>query len=86
MSLWLGWFVVVGMQRGVGSDVGSATMLKKSRISSEGCSGWVDSEIVGESLSSPCMLSLVSTVRSMIATIVVVVVLLLPLRLLFLEH
>ena len=45
---------------------------------SEGCSGWVDSEVVGESLSLRRVhaWSLVIVVRSVIATIVVVVVLL----------
>ena len=75
-SLWLGWLVVVGMQRGVGCDDGSATMSKwVLEFRSEGCSKLGCSEVVGESLSSPCMLSLVIMVSSMFATVVVVVLL-----------
>ena len=66
----MGWFVVDGSQSG---DVGSATMLNSE--GSDGCSGWVDSEVVGLSCRVHAW-SLVSMVRSMIATIVVVVVLL----------
>ena len=44
MSLWQGVVVEHG-QRGPGVDWGSATMLN-SEVS-EGCSGWVVSEVVG---------------------------------------
>ena len=76
MSLWLGWLVVGHGQSG---DIGSATMLN-SEGSPEGCSGWVDSEVVGLSLCRVHAWSLVAAVGSVIvATIVVIVVLLLPL-------
>ena len=64
------------MQRGVGNDDGSATMSKwVLEFRSEGCSKLGCSEVVGESLSSPCMLSLVATVVSVVIATVVVVVL-----------
>ena len=72
----MGWLVVGHGQSG---DVGSATMLN-SEGSPEGCSGWVDSEVVGLSLCRVHAWSLVVAVGSVIvATIVVIVVLLLPL-------
>ena len=64
-------------QRGTGYGVGSATMLDpRSSEGSEGCSGWVDSEVIRVVTSSPCMLSLVIFIKSIIAAIVVIVVLL----------
>ena len=81
MSLWWG-DVVVGTQRG--GDAGSATML--SSESSDGCSGWVVSEVVGSSLRLVHAWSLVIVVWSVMATIVVVVVLLPLMMHLFLVH
>ena len=64
------------MQRGAGCGHSSATMLNPE--ASDGCSGWVVSEVVGESLSLRRVhaWSLTVAVESVIATIVVVVVLL----------
>ena len=64
----------VGRQRGAWCGHSSATMLNSER--SEGCSGWVDSEVVGLSVHA---WSLVAVVKSVMITTIVVVVVLLPL-------
>ena len=73
MSLWRGG-VADGQQRGPGVDRGSATMLNSE--ASDGCSGWVDSEVVGLSVHA---WSLVAVVKSVVIATIVVVVVLLPL-------